>query len=548
MTVTLYQAQKVFVNLYKAPESKERTIRSPLLGGIVLGSILLILVWVMVRNAWVGDDAYITMRVIENFVAGYGPNFNIGERVQVYTHPLWMFLLSGEYFLFKHVPFMNSQPFLLYYLVIFSSLFLSLLSVLVFCRKLTASWQAAVFGLLVLIFSRSFIHYSTSGLENPLSYLLVVLFLWVVFLDHNKIFLVSLIAGLAILTRQDYLLLFFPFLIYAVWSSEDKLRSILELLAGLTPVLLWHLFSLFYYGFPFPNTAYAKLNTELNRLELLRIGFVYFKDLWVRDRLTLLTILLALIISLVSKRRPHQMIGAGILLYLFYILLIGGDYMSGRFFSVPLVLSLGMLASMDGIRTPAYLWAGLAAIIVGLTVPHSTFSNYPPPGIKDFSVFVYADQVIDERASYYERTGLLSEDKYYIKILYPRPRRWKFDLSQYEVKMLNDLGMKGYSAGPSVHVYDMYALSDPLLARIPSNPRNSAPGHNARPIPEGYLETLWSGENQIEDPAIRLYYSKLETIIKGDLWSLMRLNEIFNMNLGRYDYLIDDYLQRNPPT
>ena len=50
---------------------------------------------VLVRTAWVSDDAYITFRTVDNFLAGYGLRWNVGERVQTYTHPLWMFLVSG---------------------------------------------------------------------------------------------------------------------------------------------------------------------------------------------------------------------------------------------------------------------------------------------------------------------------------------------------------------------------------------------------------------------------------------------------------------------
>ena len=35
-------------------------------------------------------DALITFRVIDNFVHGYGLRWNIAERVQAYTNPLWM--------------------------------------------------------------------------------------------------------------------------------------------------------------------------------------------------------------------------------------------------------------------------------------------------------------------------------------------------------------------------------------------------------------------------------------------------------------------------
>jgi arabinofuranosyltransferase len=43
---------------------------------------------VLCRTAWVGDDAYITFRTVDNLVHGYGARWNVDERVQAYTHPL----------------------------------------------------------------------------------------------------------------------------------------------------------------------------------------------------------------------------------------------------------------------------------------------------------------------------------------------------------------------------------------------------------------------------------------------------------------------------
>ena len=57
----------------------------------------MIFTYVFLANAWIGDDAYITFRVVDNFVHGYGLTFNPDERVQAYTHPLWMLLLSAAY-------------------------------------------------------------------------------------------------------------------------------------------------------------------------------------------------------------------------------------------------------------------------------------------------------------------------------------------------------------------------------------------------------------------------------------------------------------------
>ncbi len=68
-------------------------------GRIVLLLLVLVFSFVVLKNAWVGDDAYITFRTVENFLSGHGLTFNPLERVQTYTHPLWMFLISGVYFI-----------------------------------------------------------------------------------------------------------------------------------------------------------------------------------------------------------------------------------------------------------------------------------------------------------------------------------------------------------------------------------------------------------------------------------------------------------------
>lgn len=50
-------------------------------------------------NAWLGDDALITFRTAQNLAEGFGPRWNPGERVQTYTHPLWMLIVSLGYFI-----------------------------------------------------------------------------------------------------------------------------------------------------------------------------------------------------------------------------------------------------------------------------------------------------------------------------------------------------------------------------------------------------------------------------------------------------------------
>ena len=62
---------------------------------------MLLLASILIRNLWVSDDAFITMRVIDNFLRGYGLVWNVGERVQVFTHPLWLFVILPFARIFK---------------------------------------------------------------------------------------------------------------------------------------------------------------------------------------------------------------------------------------------------------------------------------------------------------------------------------------------------------------------------------------------------------------------------------------------------------------
>jgi arabinofuranosyltransferase len=83
----------------------------------------------------------------------------------------------------------------------------------------------------------------------------------------------------------------------------------------------------------------------------------------------------------------------------------------------------------------------------------------------------------------------------------------------------------------------MFALAEPLLARLPANPQSRS-GHFLRDIPAGYLETLQTGTNRITDPDVAAYYDHLRLVIAGPLWNAERLTTIARLLLGRYDHLL----------
>jgi len=113
-----------------------------------------------------------------------------------------------------------------------------------------------------------------------------------------------------------------------------------------------------------------------------------------------------------------------------------------------------------------------------------------------------------------------------------------------------EIGLSGFHAGQKIHIIDYFALGDPLLSRLPITERYDIwefgwrIGHFYKTLPPGYFETNQSGENVIEDKCLAKYYDKLTIITRGNLFDPNRMQEIWNMNTGKYDYLLDAYNQR----
>ncbi len=358
----------------------------------LLALLFLIFAVILLRTAWLGDDAYITMRSVDNWVNGYGLTWNPGERVQTFTHPFWMLLLSGLYALSKNA----------YFSLLGLSLLASLALMAVFLSSVSRNLPALAWGWLLLVFSHAFLDYSTSGLENPLSHLLALVFA-LVFLGRISLpaswrtFALSLLAGLAVLNRMDTLLLYLPALALVFWQDKTR-RTFAQLTAGFLPFVLWSLFALFYYGFIFPNTYYAKLNTAIPKMTLLHQGLVYYLNELLFDPLTLVIIVCGLGAAFFWGEARQRAIGLGMLFYLGYILYIGGDLMSGRFFSIVFLLSVALfLPYFEQFSWQGKSLAALAVLFLGVMAPSPAFL---PPSSLDLET-ANRSGISDERAFYY---------------------------------------------------------------------------------------------------------------------------------------------------
>ena len=105
------------------------------------------------------------------------------------------------------------------------------------------------------------------------------------------------------------------------------------------------------------------------------------------------------------------------------------------------------------------------------------------------------------------------------------------------------IGFFGFNAGPSKYIIDPLGLRDPLLARLPAEEKEDFwIGHFRRKLPRGYVASIKCWKNLIEDPSLHVYYEKIISITRGPIFSCERFVDIYYMNTGKYQYLINQYL------
>jgi arabinofuranosyltransferase len=512
-------------------------------GWAVALAVLGVFALIVVRCAWVCDDAYIIFRTADNLVHGRGAVWNVHERVQAYTCPLWMLLFSAVY----------SVTHQAFYTGILAGMVLSLLAVGILLVRVRNDMPAVLFVGAACVASKALVDYSTSGMENPLSHLLIVVFL-ILFVRSSasgqvgmgRWLALCLTAAAAAVNRMDTILLFLPALAILWWQRPARIRAALIALAGFAPLAAWLLFALFYYGFPWPNTAYAKLNNGIPAGLLAAQGFRYFAASLRMDPVTLPVIAAAILCAAWRRRFDTVAIAAGVLLYLAYLVTIGGDFMCGRFFTTPLLASIFLIYLVWRQLRPAWkVVAILFPLAGGLWFPQYSpllsDRSYGAQNAENDHLSCFG--VSDERFRYYPTCGLLRAS------FYPSmPADFLVKWGREDAKTAGTRpvgvaacdGFVGFYGGPAMTYIDCFGLTDPLLARLPPmyDP-NWRIGHFIRAIPAGYEATLLDGENKIRDPALARYYDKLKLITAGPLISGQRFCEILKINAGAYSGLID---------
>lgn len=508
--------------------------RNALFPRLFLASCLALLCFNVILGSWVEEDAFISFRFVDNVLHGYGLRWNINERVQGFTNPLWTLL---------HIPVLA----LTHQIVVATSL----ISWACFFGTLWVTWRSferdplrygALF-ILMMYFALTDWLYFTSGLETPLTSMLFACFGYVVVRRPKRFwFWLSFVTACAAWARLDMVLLYAPAWFYLLWTQR---RSIAwgQIFIGAIPLIGWFAFALFYYGFFLPNTAYAKLSADIPLMEYIESGLAYTYDFILADPLSAALIMYAVIalpFKALRTRAPDAMLAAmlalGVAVYCAYVIRIGGYQLSMRMYATPAFAACWLFYWRFPAAPPRMLLltAALAAML------HSTGvkveNRISMPFISNHSVRGWAvdRQLFRKHGPMFWQYHLARKDLSYRVDRRPFPRK---------VQVQAMIGMIGFDAGPSRVIIDPLALTDPLLSRLPPRrPHLRKPGHIGRTIPAGYVDAMKSGKLDTMSPALAAYYAPLQLITRGELWDVERLKTIVRFNLGEYDHYRDEYV------
>jgi len=280
------------------------------------------------------DDVYITLRYAKNFADGHGLVFNVGERVEGYTCFLWVVLLAAV----RHLGFDIVEA-----CGVISAAFglLTLPVTYAGARALRVSRPAALVAPAILALSPSYAFWAGSGMETLPATFLLALALWLYLRRQDSLWVPAVLA-LAVLTRPDAVVaaavIGFERLLY--WrGGRGFWRWGASFLIIFAPYYAWRYA---YYGYPLPNTFYAKVGSGMAQYER---GWDYFL-MFFRGSGAIAWFTLALIgVWARRTRTTWTVLGIGLAFWA-YVVGVGGDVFGLHRFFIPALPAWGILAAI----------------------------------------------------------------------------------------------------------------------------------------------------------------------------------------------------------
>jgi len=472
---------------------------------------------------WVDEDAFIDFRVVHNLLAGHGPVFNVGERVEVDSDPLWVATLTAVHGITPWASLAWTSVWL--GMVCTAGGFVSGGLAVVRLGARHDEGTVLPLGLLMVSVVAGVWEFATSGLEMSMVFLwLGTSFLLVVRVADRRsgALAAAAVAGLGTLIRPELLVASAVWVIALVllvasptWPRPGpRVRRGVSVIAGAfaLPVAV-ELLRMAYYALLVPSTALAKAAGS----SWWSQGATYLWNFVAPYTLWLPIVLAACLVGARLSRWWRIGDRTGVLVLctplvagltdLVYVVHVGGDYMHARlllpaFFALCLPVYAGVRTLRGALVVPAAGIALWSVVSVG-------WLRFVPPtvhGLDPQTVFIS-----NERNSWVSATGsahpVTAAD--YGRalsgkagaVLAAAARR--VPPGRQEVLVVTDpfapirpssalparsplpfslavnlpaIGVIGYLAGPDVYVYDSYSLANPIGSHT-TVLRHARPGH-----------------------------------------------------------------------
>jgi hypothetical protein len=296
---------------------------------LAFGLLLFFLIHIALFRGFIVDDAFITFRYVQQWVHGHGLVYNIDERVEGYSNFLWILLLY---------PFTHFGVEL--------TLAAKGLGALLGLLTLYLTWQAAQqvegprVAPLLLVATAPFAAWTIGGLETPLFTFLLFLSGYT-FLEEEakgKGYLSGFLFGLLALSRPEgllFALVAFGFRIWRLHSVQSRparhdLLRLLTVGAVVVPYFLWRWV---YYGYPLPNTLYAK-SLGLHPRAFLEGLFYLYQVLHSVGGIFFVGLLALFALTDPNPSLTVRFWSMGLGAYALFVIISGGDWMPMQRFAV----------------------------------------------------------------------------------------------------------------------------------------------------------------------------------------------------------------------
>lgn len=471
--------------------------------GLLIVPVLAIVVMGWARR-WNLEDAFLNYRIVDQIRAGHGPVFNIGQRVEVATSPLWLWTLV---LVRTVVPFVKLEV---------SATFVGLVGTAagiwwaqLGATRLWGGTSERLFipvGALVYVFLPPSWDWATSGLENGMTTAwlgALMLVLGTVArrdapMATPKLVGLGVLVGLGPLIRPDLAVVTVAVAAALLWLMRPRPGDVVRFVGALTALsVLYEIFRAGYYATLVPNTALAKDASGSYWGE----GWNYVVDLFVPYGLLIpMVVVLGVGGFAFAKRsglaRPPVIAALALpaagTLHALFMTKTGGDYLHARLLLPSVFMLLAPIAAMPWRRWLAAPIAVIAiwALVAGgwlrpstervLGVPFTRYNvaesremmqGLTKPGHRPLLVTDFA--VPDaEQARRFQSEG----QRDLVSVLGPPLR----DVTPSRTTLISVLsGVAGYAAGPEVIVHEANALADVVGSRMPAVPGAIA-GHRKR--------------------------------------------------------------------